>query len=257
MLRVKNIGDKPAYGQCIKVRKDTVEVMLNGTKIVLPLENVQLAKKKTLKRTYIPKSDSTCVTKRTSRYRKIDVSPIRFQGPHIVFGNYGRMLMDPEIYERAVCVFNDNTGQFLQFGQNPFEQQAAGGGNACARPYQHLGHSIGVPTGPFRSLTETHPVFFDGWLTFTSKDIIDDSMNRIICLFLSRPEKDILYYCVNSSDPPDSRRLGLGIFAGAVGDDVIDYISNELNDLPRRIQMYRVLGQRPSVRLWNPMSTFF
>ena len=217
-----------------------------GITITVPFASAQIAKKKSMSRAYIPRADVHCSTKRLGRFRRVHVVPTRFN-PSTTLGNFEAMLAS-EYKESGVCMFNDNTGQFEFFGLNPSVQQSAGGGNATARTMQHLGHSIGMPTGPFYSLTQRVPVQLrpdDAIQQHSAKEIIDEAICRIVRLFLSNDVKDTLYYSVNPNDPENSRRLGLAIFAGAVGDDVVDYISDEIQKIPALVQKARVSGVKP------------
>ena len=247
ILLVKHNGTRHS-AQCLRVYKKSISVKLaNGTKIKLPFTNVQIAKKKSMKRAHIPKADVQCLTKRLGRFRRVHIVPTRFS-PYQTLGNFGAMLASKEYKESGVCMFNDNTRQFEFFGLNPSVEQSAGGGNAIARTMQHLGHSIGMPTGPFHSLTQEVSMKFhpdDELQVHSAKAVIDEAIYRIVRLFLSNDAKDTLYYSVNPNDPEDSRRLGVMIFAGAVGDDVLDYISNQLQTIPSLVQKARVSGVKP------------
>lgn len=246
-LFVKHNG-KRFNAQCVRVNAKSVCARLtSGATITVPFANAQIAKKKSMSRTYIPKADVHCSTKRLGRFRRVNVVPTRFN-PSRTLGNFGAMLASDEYKQSGVCMFNDNTGQFEFFGLNPSMEQSAGGGNAIARTMQHLGHSIGMPTGPFYSLTQQVGVKLgpdDETRTHSAKEVIDEAVRRIVRLFLANDAKDTLYYSVNPSDPENSRRLGLAIFAGAVGDDVVDYISDEIQKIPVLVQKARVSGIRP------------
>ena len=234
--------------QCLRVYQKSLSVKLaSGTTITVPFAKAQIAKKKSMSRAYIPKADVYCSTKRLGRFRRVHVVPTRFN-PNKTLGNFGCMLDSDEYKRSGVCMFNDNTRQFEIFGLHPSVEQSAGGGNAIARTMQHLGHSIGMPTGPFYSLTQQVSIRLgpdDSTHQHTAKEVIDEAICRIVRLFLTNDAKDTLYYSVNPTDPEDSRRLGLAIFAGAVGDDVVDYISDEIQKIPALVQKARVSGVRP------------
>ena len=105
-----------------------------------------------------------------------------------------------------------------------------------------------MPTGPYGSLEERHLVQFptEEYATMhTAKEIIDEATNRIVRLFLDNPMKTKLYFSVNPTDPPDSITIGLAIFAGAVGQDVVEYISTCLQSIPAKIENARREGKRP------------
>lgn len=186
--------------------------------------------------------------KRLARYRKpINVVPIRFVRGKIM-GDFGAMLKDDKIRQFSVCMFNDNTHQWEFAGLNPTTPQHAGGGNSIARPYEYTGDSIGIPTGPYSSLDEIHMVCFptDPWAQpHTVKEIISEAFNRTVRLFLDKPEKDTLYFSVNPMDSSGSIRIGLAIFSGAVGEDVIQEISNKIQEIPAAVKNARRSGVRP------------
>ena len=137
-----------------------------------------------------------------------------------------------------LCIFNDNTDAWERHGMCPDEPQGMGGGNACARPWQHRGDSIGMPTGPFANLAETRHVTFAGEPAspHTAKEIIDEATQRIVRLLVQHPAKDTIFYSVDS---PDSTKIGLAIFRGCVGDDVVEYITKKIADLPRAVRLAR------------------
>lgn len=214
----------------VKMNKKTARVRLaNGRDAVLPLGLLKMKKKGTrAPKTFAKQNDHKLLTRRLGRYRRpIEVIPVRFS-PSRAFGDYGAMLKISAYRDNGVFLFNDNLTQWIWHGLHPDLPQGAGGGNAIARPAQHLGHAIGMPTGPFSSLSDRR-----------AKEIIDEATNRVVRLFLDNPAKEILYFCVNPSDPPESTRIGLAIFAGAVGEDVIEYISQKIQTIPRLIMRAR------------------
>ncbi len=164
--------------------------------------------------------------------RGVTVVPVRFK-PGEDLGDFRKMLRIPEYALNGVMAFNDNTRQWVRF-LNTKQKDAAGGGNACARPYQHTGDAIGIPTGPFASLDEiSEGVEFpeDGVQERTAKEIIDRAFVQIRDLFVARPDKHVLYY----SAEDDSDDIGLAIFKGSVGVDVIEYITAKLKALPDEV----------------------
>lgn len=233
--------------------KTTVRVRFeNGSEKTVPFSDVQLVKVKSLhknaKRSNFDKS-SDCKYKPYKRVApKPSIAPTRFQGFNKKWGNFHYMLQDKELRERTICIFNDNLHQWEYAGNHPDTQQNSGGGNACARPYEVSGHSIGICTGPFDNLNSTYFVQFPGEAGKTSKtakEIINENIMRIVRLCLARPEKTILFFSVNPDDPPDSTRLGLAIFAGSVGSDVIDYISMRLQQIPEMVKFCRLNATDP------------
>ena len=95
-----------------------------------------------------------------------------------------------------------------------------------------------VPPRPYISLDEVHEVQLSrdaARQPHTAKEIIDEAFARTVALFAARPEKETLYFSVNGGDPPGSTRIGLAIFAGAVGADVVDYISERIQAVPAAV----------------------
>ena len=95
-----------------------------------------------------------------------------------------------------------------------------------------------MPTGPFASLGETYNVSFAGEekMIRTAKDIIDEAINRIVRLLVKHPEKETIFYSV---DTPTSNKIGLAIFRDAVGADVVDYITAKITEIPRLVRLAR------------------
>ena len=178
----------------------------------------------------------TAVAGRGRFRRPVRVVPVRYCYGK-VHGDFFRMLCDVNYKLDGVMGFNDNNEQWERF-LNTGAPDGAGGGNACARPYQHEGHAIGVPTGPFYSLSEVrHNVRFpeDGLCSRTAKEIIDRAFLQIRDLFLRRPDKTTIYYSAEN----DSDKIGLRIFAGLVGDDVVDYITKKFKEIPEEVRKAR------------------
>lgn len=232
--------------ECVKMNKNSISVRYEGEtgNHSVALSAVQIAKKRSLKRIYLPKAEQLAKTRRLDRHRKVHVVPVRFR-MNETYGNFALMLDDNQYKKHGIMLYNDNSIDWEEHGRNPTRPMRAGGGNACARPAQHLGHSIGMPTGPFHSLDQRLPISLGSNMDakeVSAKEIIDEAINRIVRLFLKNKDKDTLYFSVNPNDPPDSRRLGLAIFAGAVGHDVIDYISQRIDGIPALVQKARVQG---------------
>lgn len=236
-----------AYEQVtvLAVNKKTARVRYPDKSIhTVPFAHIWKQKRKKSKRTsrfckatgdkYIPRSRAQ---RGLALARNLVVTPVCY-GHGFKNGDFHRMLSDPATRDRTLCIFNDNTHQWARHGRYPTSPQGAGGGNACARPWQHLEHSIGMPTGPFADLEETHITSLAGEpdAAYTAKEIIDAATNRIVRLLVKHPEKETVYFSV---DTPDSRKIGLAIFRDSVGDDVVDYISANIHDLPRLVRMTR------------------
>lgn len=157
-------------------------------------------------------------------------------------GDYGRMLANSDVRTSSFFIFNDNIGQWEAHGADPACLQFAGGGNAIARPWQHVEDSAGMPTG-FANLEETHHVSFAGEpkAMHTAKEIIDEATNRIVRVLVKHPKKETIYYCV---DAVDSTKIGLSIFRYCTGDDVVEYITAKILALPRLVRLARLEGHR-------------
>ena len=221
----------------------------DGESLWLPLSALWKKKRVTTRTATKRRADAYCVKKRLGRFRRlIQVVPTRFERGRKL-GDFGQMLGDDAIRMYSVCLFNDNIGQWARGGMGR-PQQYAGCGNAVARPYETVGDSIGVPTGPFRSLAETCKVRFEGeeeadMPEHTAKEVIEEAFKRVVRLFLDKPEKDTLYFSVDPFDPPGSVKIGLAVFAGLVGEDVIQEISKGIQEVPTRVETARRTGVRP------------
>lgn len=230
---------------CVKAASKTVKVRFeDGATRSVPYSAIWKMKKTKHHRS---PSDKYVARKRLGRYRRpINVVPTRFSPFHML-GNFAKMLTS-DLHRNGICIFNDNTRQWEQAGLYPEVQQAAGGGNAAARPWEYLKHSVGMPTGPFSSLQDGAIVQFPNEESPTyhlATEIIDEAKNRIVRILLDDPSKDTLYMSVNPSDPPDSVKIGLAIFAGSVGTDVVDYISDSIQSIPDALHRARTTGVRP------------
>lgn len=188
---------------------------------------------------------------RNGRFRRrISVVPVRYvPGQQDVYADYFKMLQHKvkvdgvlmNVYGNAIMGFNDNHGCFLRY-LNHGDASGPEGGNAIARPWQTSGDSVAIPTGPYASLDEMQIARLPGdneYTQHTAKEVIDAGIKAIVTLFLSRPDKDTLYYAVNHTEPAGVDRIGLAIFAGAVGNDVRDYITTELKLVPDYVQALR------------------
>ena len=182
---------------------------------------------------------------RPYRYRSpITVVPTRYRYGDVV-GNFNAML-NTEMKDSMVAMFNDNHEQFLEADpKGPLfhcvRTHMAGGGNASCRPFQMTKDAIGMPTGPYTSLA--HLCRDSDDVMKTAHHFICVAFNRIVDLFLENPSKTTLYYSVNTYGPPNSKRLGLGIFSGQVGEDVIDFITAHMDKLPMMVEHKRKTGQ--------------
>ena len=167
---------------------------------------------------------------------KIQVVPLRF-GTGLFDGNFKNVLKDDYHRHISLCAYNDNAEQFEHHGCNPGKPMGPGGGNACSRPFQHLGHAIGIPTGPFRSLNQKCPMKLANSSVvqyLSAKTILDIAFNRIMELLLANPDKKVVYYSAEN----ENDNIGLGIFAGSVGIDVVEQITKKLKNLPKDFQKF-------------------
>lgn len=166
-----------------------------------------------------------------------------------VYADFGKMLTHTvevegasmRVYDRGIFGFNDNHECFVRhLNQGSIDGPTAG--NAIARPWQSTGDAVAIPTGPYWTLEQRVLCFLPGDAQareHTAKEIIDAGIEAIVALFLAHSHKDTLYYSVNHNEPPGGDRIGLAIFAGAVGDDVRDYITAQLKKVPDYVQEKR------------------
>ncbi|QDZ22550.1 hypothetical protein HOP50_08g50930 [Chloropicon primus] len=170
---------------------------------------------------------------------RVAVHAVRYgTGPYN--GDYYAMLQVSSFRDTGLFIFNDNLGQWGSAGQWPDVPQPAGGGNACARPWQHTGaggHSMGLCTGPFATLDEVHTVSLHGEppAPHTAREIILAGQERIVRRLRAHPEKKNVYFCVDPASPPASREIGLAIFRGMVGDDVVALLSRVIAEIPSKM----------------------
>ena len=173
----------------------------------------------------------TTSSHRLGRYRKIEVVPTEFRG-HGQYGDFNHMIRLKE-YENTIFLFNDNFLQWAQALQFPQIQQGSGGGNAAIRPYEVEGKSMGIPTGPFPSLKDIYEIRGQ---TFTVAQIIEMAFDRILRHCLKNDHIKTIFY----SAAPGSDVIGLGIFSGVVGQDVIKRITETLRNLQEMFRKRRL-----------------
>lgn len=220
-------------------KNGNARVRINGKIFFVAASQVWIQKRK---KRY--KSTPTEKIPNTYRYRRpVTVTGVKFI-PGQEYGDYGAMHKSGK-YADSVFMFNDNHQQFcaadpqniIQF--NKHSTHCHGGGNAAIRPEQIHGNAIGMPTGPYDSLDQI--VFIRGQ-TCTVKDIIWEACERTVDLFLKRSDKDRIFYSI---DAPGSKLIGLGIFAGRVGEDVRAHISTCIQMLPILIKYKMRYGKLP------------
>jgi len=234
------------FATVLKVNKASARVRYpTGEERTIPLSHLWKQKKKKSTTTSqfckTNKGEKYIARSRSQRFaltRRLVVQSVCF-GHGFMRGDFQSILSNDDVRKKTLCIFNDNTHQWEWHGAHPKDLQHAGGGNACARPWQHLEDAIGMPTGPFATLLETHNVSFAGEsaVMHTAKEIIDEAVQRILRLLVKHPEKETIHYSV---DTPTSDKIGLAIFRHAVGDDVVDYITEKIHELPRRVRLARL-----------------
>ena len=245
LIRVFHANNNRDIGTIAKYDVKSIWVKLSDGKIQKFAANqTQLLKKQRSKRrsNWDKMNDCIILTKRRSRYMKPpSMKQSRFDphNPLKKMGNYTLMVTDNDLMKRSCLIFNDNVEQWARAVSNPHIGQAAGGGNAAVRPWECKGLTIGIPTG-ISSLSSTIFLNLHGMTrSLTGKQIVDMAISRIVNHILDNPKIEDVYYCVNNDDHPDSTRLGLGIFAHCTGEDVTQYISDQLQLIPRCVQMIR------------------
>ena len=239
----------------LRINKKTISIRYTSDKLVVTVAPNKLWKCKRVKskRTsqffsaasndkYVPVSRAQRMEARAQkelRRTPVVVHAVRYgNGPYN--GDYYNMLNDPAFCKTSLCIFNDNDRQWELAGLEPATMQGAGGGNACARPWQHIaagGHSIGICTGPFATLDDVRHISLHGEpaAPHTAREIILASQARIVRRLCAHPEKKNVYFCVDPRAPPDSREIGLAIFRGMVGDDVVALLSQVIAEIPRKV----------------------
>ena len=242
-LRVFHAHNNRDIGTVVKFNAKSVWVKLpDGSTKKFAANQTQLLKSKTKRSRWDKMNDCVLITKRRSRYMKPpSMVQSRFDtyNPTKKMGNYKLMVLDKDIMSKSCLIFNDNVGQWARAVSHPYASQPAGGGNAAVRPWECEGLTIGIPTG-ISSLTSRISVELHGTTQYlTGKQIVDIAITRIVNHIYDNPKIEDVYYCVNNDDPPESTRLGLGIFAHCTGEDVTQYISDQLQLIPRCVQMIR------------------
>tara|TARA_B100000212_G_C27342367_1_gene519795 strand:+ start:125 stop:880 length:756 start_codon:yes stop_codon:yes gene_type:complete len=237
--------DTGCYRECkiVALNKNSARIEVDGVRLTLPYCALW-KKKKTVKNSSFSKPSDTKYTKRIGRYRKIDVAPTEFIREGFVpnfWGDFNQMIQNQALRESGLFLFNDNHEQWDFARRNPTTPQSAGGGNASIRPWESEGHAMGIPTGPYSSLSQVCTLregsgFGDNPQPFTAKQVIDMAFDRIVRHCIEHPNKSTLYYSASEG----SDRIGLGIFMNLVSTDVVDYITKKLRELPEKFRQARV-----------------
>ena len=222
---------------CLRAHSKSIRVKVGDVEKLVPHVAVWKQKKSKKAPNVGCRSIEKLPTRKGRFRRQVRIVPVRFRHG-VEFGDYGRMMKNPGYMASGVMGFNDNDGQWQRF-LNTKAHDFAGGGNAIAREVQASGDAIGIPTGPYSNLAEQRTILFpedDGVpQTRTAAQIIDRAFIQIRDLFLARPDKDVFYY----SAEDDNDNIGLRIFAGMVGDDVVQRITQKIKELPEAIQAAR------------------
>ena len=146
-------------------------------------------------------------------------------------GDY-RWMVQQSQYDDSIFVFTENFIDSMRIDAE------SGGGTACLRPlsmYHGTGgasvRAVGVPTG--------WSVETQGFPQMDKTDVkraIDLSFDRLLVLLKTTHAhvKRIIY----SADASNNALIGTGIFAKTVGNDVVQYISKRLNELPHALTQY-------------------
>lgn len=232
-------------------------VLKNGNNKPFYIKSSQVWLVKNNKRRYTSSSSELIRQTRRNRFRKpVSVVATRFRDGQ-TYGDATQMV-EHRSFANGVFVFNDNDSQFTRADPNNVDTfqdpmtHIAGGGNARVRPWQLYGDAIGMPTGPYANLFDSSDT-----VGGTAKAAIIEACERIINLFINRPDKEILYYSVNTSDLPGSLQIGLGIFSGRVGSDVRVFITVCLHHIPAMVECKRILGHGAEFYINNVMPLLY
>lgn len=150
----------------------------------------------------------------------IAIHPVLFLGKERC-GDFAYMAPRPE-YANSVFLICENYMDMLFCNED-------GAGTAALRtrtwPLSKSPCAVGIPTGwsvdtgGFRVLVDT------------VRRLIDLAIDRVIAHLIEHPNVDTVIY---SADPTDSQQMGVGIFKNTLSEDVREYISAAIHDIPRR-----------------------
>ena len=152
-------------------------------------------------------------------------------------GDYKWMVKQPE-YAQTIFIVMENFLDMLS------DDQGAGGGTACLRPYTYRGtgedegkvRAVGIPSG---WSTETQG--FRQLDLHYSKMAIDLAVERLVLVLQNVPSIDTIVY---SCDADDSSLVGTNIFKDSIGKDVVQYISTLLRSVPERVGKSKFTHER-------------
>lgn len=168
--------------------------------------------------------------------RSLAVTAVLYKGKNTP-GDYKWMVKQPQ-YAKTIFIVMENFIDMLG------DDQGAGGGTACLRPYTFRGtgedeskvRAVGIPSG---WSTETQG--FRQLDLYYSKMAIDLAVERLVLIIQNNPTIDTIVY---SRDPDNSRLVGTNIFKDSIGKDVVDYISTLLHSVPERLGKSKFTHER-------------
>lgn len=152
--------------------------------------------------------------------RNITVLPVLFKGRK-KDGDFKYMAGRPE-HANSVFIVAENYRDMLLSTED-------GGGTAALRtktwPISNAPCAVGIPTGWSQ---ET-----GGFVSLLPvvKTLVDLSIKRVLAHLIENPHVNKIIY---SADSTDDSKLGVGIFKTTLSDDVRNYISSAIHDIPRR-----------------------
>lgn len=160
--------------------------------------------------------------------RPLAVVSVSFSGKN-KDGDFKWMVKQPK-YKTAMFVICENFLDMIS------DDQLAGGGTACLRPYTMRGmgegkvyRAAGIPTG-WSTETQGFPRLDKHY----SKLAIDLAFERLVLILEKQTDIDTLIY---SCDPDDPTLIGTNIFKDTIGNDVVKYISKSLHSIPQRLNV--------------------
>lgn len=152
--------------------------------------------------------------------RAITVLPVLFSGRK-KDGDFKYMAGRPE-HANSLFILAENYRDMLLSTED-------GGGTAALRtktwPNSKSPCAVGIPTGWSQ---ET-----GGFISLVPivKTLVDLSINRVVAHLIENRDVNKIIY---SADSADDSKIGVGIFKKTLHDDVRDYISSAIHDIPRR-----------------------
>ena len=168
--------------------------------------------------------------------RTLAVAAVHYTGKNKP-GDYKWMVKQPQ-HANTIFIVMENFLDMLG------DDQGAGGGTACLRPYTYRGtgedegkvRAVGIPSG---WSTETQG--FRQLDLHYSKMAIDLAVERLVLVLQNVPTIDTIVY---SRDPDNSSLVGTNIFKDSIGKDVVQYISTLLLSVPERVGKSKFTHER-------------